>query len=78
MVFKHRRIIPQGTLKPCKGGTAHIPKLIRKELGNPREIPFVISNHTAILYNPEVSPGHIFESLKVLERTLRLRIVSQE
>ena len=67
-------IKPQGTLKPSKTGSTHLPKLIRKELGNTKEIPFVADAHTVILFNPEKTPKQILQSLDILKRDIQLRI----
>lgn len=75
---KKRQIKPQGTIKPTPGGTAHIPKSIRTELGNPKEIPFVADAHTVILFNPNKTPEEILQSLEVLRKDLSLRIERQE
>ena len=71
-----QKIDPQGTLKPSKTGSTHLPKRIRKELGNVKEIPFVADAHTVILFNPEKTPKEILESLKVLRDDILLRIIT--
>ena len=75
---KKKQIKPQGTLKPTKGGTAHIPNRIRMELGYPKEIPFVADAHTVLLFNPKSSVEDILESLKVLAKDIRLRVIVQK
>ena len=69
-----KKIHPQGTLKPSKTGSTHLPKLIRKELGNVKEIPFVADAHTVILFNPGKTPEQILQSLDILKRDIELRI----
>lgn len=73
-----QKINPQGTLKPSKTGSTHLPKLIRKELGDVKEIPFVADAHTVILFNPEKTPEQILQSLDILKRDIQLRIEEKE
>lgn len=74
MKNQKRRIKPQGVLKPTLIGTTHIPKTLREELGNPKEIPYVADAHTVIMFDPSKTPEEILESLDVLRRDINLRI----
>ena len=69
-----KRIKPQGTIKPTPEGTAHIPKMIRDELGDNVEIPFVADAHTVLLFDPKKTPEEILKSLDVLTRDIKNRI----
>ncbi|MHA1215649.1 MAG: hypothetical protein ACTSPG_10140 [Candidatus Hodarchaeales archaeon] len=70
---KQKTIVkPHGTIKPTEGGTAHIPKQIREELGSD-EIAFITDAKTAVLFNPNTPKEKIIASLKILIKDIELR-----
>jgi hypothetical protein len=71
-----KRIRPKGTFPVMDVGNAQIPKEIRDELdiSGKGTIAYVLSAKAALLFNPETEPIDIFNSLKVLEADLKLRI----
>lgn len=71
------KIRPHGIIRPSSTGSAHIPEVIRKELGS-TEIPYVMDAHTIILFNPNKNPREILQGLEVLMRDLRLRIEKEK
>jgi len=77
---RERRLRPVGYIRPTRIGNAHIPSIVRRELGHPREIPFVVTAHTVLLVDPRRSPEEIIKSLEVLKEDLKLRygIVEEE
>jgi len=68
-----KRLKPVGYIRPTRTGNAHIPSIVRRELGHPREIPFVMTAHTVLLIDPTKTPEEIIRSLDVLKEDLKLR-----
>ena len=69
------KIRPKGTLSVSKIGTANIPTEIRDELHvNKGNIAYIVDAHSAILFNPDVEPKTLLESLRVLIQDIQLRI----
>lgn len=69
-----KKIRPQGRLRPQPGGTTHLPKDIRQELGNPKTIPYVADANTVLFFREDKEPEEILESVDVLKQDLMLRI----
>lgn len=67
---------PTDTFKIVKGGKAHIPVQILRELEIKahEKIAFVCDAKTVILFNPETPPEIILKSLDVLRDDVELRI----
>jgi len=77
---KRWKLKPLGYIRTTKYGTAHIPSIVRRELGHAREIPFIIIGHCVLLVDPRRSPEEIIQSLDVLKQDLKLRwgVVEEE
>jgi len=72
-----KKIRPHGELSPSPGGTTHLPVDMRKELGFPEKIPYVMNAHTVVLFNPHEPPEKILESLRVIMKDIELRVVEE-
>jgi len=69
------KIKPMGHIKTTKSGKSHIPKLIIGETETKRgeEIPYIITAHAVVLYNPRLSAEELSASLEVMKKDVLLR-----
>jgi len=70
------RVKPVGYLKLTDTSKTHISELIRQETSvDPGgKIPFIISTHIVLLYDPKVSAEDLIESIDVLRKIILLRV----
>jgi len=69
------KIKPVGHIKTTKSGKSHIPEIIMRETETKRGegIPFLISAHSVLLYNPRLSAEELLASLEVIKKDIVLR-----
>jgi len=70
------KIRPVGSFKATEAGKAHIPSIVRKELGiqGAGEIPFYLDANCVLLIRKEATLEDVIEGLEILKNDLKLRV----
>lgn len=74
------RVRPVGSFKTTETGKAHIPSIIRKELGlsGAGEIPFYLDANCVLLIRSGSSLEDVLNGLDVLKADLKLRVETED
>ena len=67
---------PVGSFKTTESGKAHIPSIVRKELGikGAGEVPFYLDANCVLLVRSGSSLNDVLRGLDVLKADLKLRV----
>jgi len=66
-------IRPHDWLSPSERGTTHLPDTLRREIGDPKMIPWIPDANLVVLYNPDITLEEIEMGLDIMKMDVRLR-----